>query len=57
MKRLANLWWLWILLALVREIVVFYAKSREGAQELNVEMAPVDAGVVGIIDEIYREDE
>ena len=37
--------------------VVFYAKSREGAQELNVEIAPVDAGVVGIIDEIYREDE
>lgn len=36
--------------------VVFYAKSKEGAQELNVAMAPVDAGVVGIIDSINRED-
>ena len=36
--------------------VVFYAKSKEGAQELNIEMAPVDAGVVGIIDSINRGD-
>ena len=35
--------------------VIFYAKSREGAQELNIEMVPVDAGVVGIIDSINRE--
>ena len=35
---------------------VFYSKSKEGAMNLPNPKACVDAGIVGIIDSIYRED-
>lgn len=35
--------------------VVFCAKSKEGAMPLREPNAPVDAGVIGIVDSIYYE--
>lgn len=34
--------------------VVFYARAREGSMALSQPFAPVDAGITGIIDSIYR---
>lgn len=34
--------------------LVFYARSKEGAFPLPDPNAPVDAGVIGIIDQVYR---
>lgn len=36
--------------------IVFFAKSKEGAQGLPHPSAPADAGVAGIIDYIYRQE-
>ncbi len=33
---------------------VFYSKSKEGAMNLPIPTACVDAGIVGIIDYVYR---
>ncbi|QVK20378.1 EutN/CcmL family microcompartment protein [Mycoplasmatota bacterium] len=35
---------------------VFYSKSKEGAMNLPIPTACVDAGIVGIIDSIYCKD-
>jgi microcompartment protein CcmK/EutM len=35
---------------------VFYAKSKEGAMNLPIPTACVDAGIVGIIDSVYVKD-
>jgi len=35
--------------------VVFYATSSEAVIALDVDMAPVDASIVGIIDSLYSE--
>lgn len=35
--------------------VVFYAKSKEGAMPLPDPNACTDAGIIGIVDQIYRE--
>lgn len=35
---------------------VFYSKSKEGAMNLPIPTACVDAGIVGIIDSVYRKD-
>ncbi len=37
--------------------IVFFAKSKEGAQGLPHSLTPADAGVAGIIDTIYRIEE
>jgi len=36
---------------------VFYSKSKEGAMNLPIPTACVDAGIVGIIDYVFRKDE
>jgi len=36
--------------------VVFYSKSKEGAMNLPIPTACVDAGITGIIDSVYRID-
>ena len=36
---------------------VFYSKSKEGAMNLPIPTACVDAGIVGIIDSVYRIEE
>ena len=36
---------------------VFYSKSKEGAMNLPIPTACVDAGIVGIIDSVYSLDE
>lgn len=35
--------------------IVFYATSYEAVIPLDVDMAPVDASIVGIVDSIYSE--
>lgn len=35
--------------------LVFCAKSKEGAMPLNDPNAPVDAGIIGIVDSIHNE--
>lgn len=35
--------------------LVFCAKSKEGAMPLHDPNAPVDAGIIGIVDSIYNE--
>lgn len=37
--------------------IVFYAKSKEGAMSLPNPKACTDAGIIGIIDTIYRIDD
>jgi len=37
--------------------VVFYSKSKEGAMNLPIPTACVDAGITGIIDNVYRVEE
>ncbi len=36
---------------------VFYSQKKEGAMNLPIPTACVDAGIVGIIDSVYRLDE
>jgi ethanolamine utilization protein EutN len=35
--------------------VIYYVTAREAVIPLNVDMAPVDASIVGIVDSIYSE--
>jgi len=37
--------------------LIFYAKSKEGAMSLSNPHAIIDAGIVGIIDYLYRVEE